>query len=87
MPRLINDNPPKCTKCEKMLDGYTNVMGEGEPEYGCITVCLYCGCIMEFTKTLDLVEIRSETLVELDPFTLMELVRAVRLVKKTLKGF
>lgn len=45
----------ECLNCRAPMTGATNVEGEGLPEPGDVTVCLYCGHFMEFGPDLKLI--------------------------------
>lgn len=40
--------PQSCPKCGKKLDAVSDAFGEASPGPGDMTVCLYCGQIMQF---------------------------------------
>lgn len=35
--------PAECWNCGTALDGHMNVSGEGKPESGNLSICIYCG--------------------------------------------
>lgn len=51
---------PNCLSCGKLLDGAmaTDDQG-GTPEPGAITVCIYCGHLMAFTRDMMLRELNT----------------------------
>jgi hypothetical protein len=42
-----------CPRCFSLLDGCTNVFSDSLPADGDITVCFYCGSILQFGPDLD----------------------------------
>ena len=42
----------KCLNCDYKFDAATSMFNEAQPKPGDITVCLRCGHIMAFTKSL-----------------------------------
>ena len=74
-----------CLKCGKEMSAATNVKGEGGPEVGNVTVCLYCGHVMEFGPGLVLIELRDETIKEIAGDK--DLLRAVAIAGHARKHF
>lgn len=52
-----------CLKCHAPMTASTSVDGTSAPEPGDVTVCLYCGHLMEFGADLKLIEPSDETIV------------------------
>lgn len=44
----------KCPCCYRPLDGAGVLHGSGPPDPSDVTVCVYCGCALQFTKDLRL---------------------------------
>jgi hypothetical protein len=67
------------------MSGATNPKGEGGPRVGDVSICLYCGHIMEFGIGLILVELSDKTLKEIagnkDILKMVEIVKMVRIYK------
>jgi hypothetical protein len=36
------DGKPRCPTCERILDGFTAINGDRDPEPGDFSICLYC---------------------------------------------
>lgn len=70
--------PGRCLSCSAEMTAATNVSGEGMPEVGDVTVCLYCGHLMEFGIGLVLVQPTDETIVKYAGH--QDLLKAMRVV-------
>lgn len=57
-------NGGACLKCGAPMTGATNVTGATGPAPGDVTVCLYCGHLMEFAADLKLIEPSEATIKE-----------------------
>lgn len=69
----------KCPTCQANLGGCTAVDGSDEgPTVGDITVCLYCGEILEFTEGLRVKLIEADTIPEIDLLQLCQAQKVVR---------
>ncbi len=60
------DTAPHCPTCDKTLDGFTS-FEEHSPGPEDITVCCYCGEVLQFTEEMALEKISDEVMAELDP--------------------
>lgn len=59
-------NEPQCPHCETTLDGFTDPTGNRVPEPEDVTMCLYCGEILQFDSDMKLKPIPEEIITELD---------------------
>ena len=50
---LFETKTTSCPTCKHHLDMAQKAQGEGEPEEGDYTICLYCGSVLQFTADLD----------------------------------
>lgn len=57
---------PHCPNCKKLLDGFTRLPDKAKPKPGDISVCLYCGEILEFTDDLQLIHADADTIAQVD---------------------
>lgn len=46
------DTRPHCPTCKKMLDGFTAVDHEQNPQPGDVTICAYCNEVLQFTDDM-----------------------------------
>ena len=67
-----------CPKCNSLLDDVTAMEDGTMPEAGDITLCLYCGEILEFTKGMDLMLADVNSIVDTD---FVQLQRAQQIVR------
>jgi hypothetical protein len=86
IPPLISSTPPRlCPTCGAVLDRATSATGEqATPSAGDITLCLYCGHLLEFGPDLKLREPSAEHLRECrreDPVIFDKLLRAQARIK------
>jgi len=44
-------NEMKCPVCSALLDGATNLRGQGKPNPLDLTVCIYCAAMLQFVFT------------------------------------
>jgi hypothetical protein len=54
-----------CLNCGHELNAASNTTGDAQPEPGDITICFYCGHLMEFDADLRLVKPSDATLSEI----------------------
>jgi hypothetical protein len=60
--------PSHCPNCKELLTASEETREggrEGQPEPGDFSVCWYCGAILEYTPTLELVDARLDDLAEM----------------------
>lgn len=69
---------PNCPVCNSQLDAVTGITKDVKPKPGDITLCLYCGEVMEFTKT----GFKSVDIEKLTPETQCDIKKVQRLRKK-----
>jgi len=71
--------PHTCPTCAKLLDAATAIDGEGNsPRTGDLSVCLYCGEIIEFGDDMELIKADIDSIVQAD---FLELQKAQKLVR------
>lgn len=69
----------KCPTCAANLSAATTMDDPtAVPSVGDVSVCLYCGEVLEFTEDMSLKKIDIETLVEADFVQLSQIQRFVR---------
>jgi hypothetical protein len=51
-----------CLNCGKVIGSVTNVAGYHVPTVGSVSICIYCGHVMEFGIGLILIKASDETL-------------------------
>lgn len=61
--------PARCSRCDQVLDAVSKAEGEGTPQPGDISMCLYCGALHLFTKRLKLRRMTFGEIAELEPDT------------------
>lgn len=74
-----------CIECGELLDGATAVDGEGEPNSGDATICIYCGHIMVFDENQRLRNPTREEMIELagdSRILMIQRARAARLERE-----
>lgn len=57
---------PECPHCKKTLDGFTDPVGDRVPKPEDVTMCLYCGEILQFDERMKLKPIPEELIKELN---------------------
>ncbi len=57
---------PKCPNCKTTLDGFTDPVGNRVPQAESVTMCLYCGEILQFDSNMKLKPIPEEIVKELN---------------------
>jgi DNA-directed RNA polymerase subunit RPC12/RpoP len=76
--------PSPCVRCGRTMDAHS---GQGTPEEGDATVCLYCGAVMIYASAaLDLREATPDEIAEIKrvmPLLLGEARRLSRLYQRT----
>lgn len=81
------DQAHACPKCNAKLDGVTE-MGEGDglPNPGDVSVCLYCATILRFDDALVPKEITADDMDDMDNETVILLHRMQNVVYARLAG-
>jgi len=75
-------NLEKCPTCGEQLDAATPIDGEATPTEGDLSICLYCGEIMEFAEGMKLVKADIESIVTADFIELQKAQKIVRAFKE-----
>ncbi|HEX3626679.1 MAG TPA: hypothetical protein VH280_14795 [Verrucomicrobiae bacterium] len=73
-----------CPKCSRPLTRHDNVLGNGPPEKGDVTVCLYCATMLIFESPEKLRRIIRSDIEQLSPEEAFALGKAHGLVLKTI---
>ena len=72
---------PFCPSCDKPLNGWGAPHGE-KPIKGDLTVCVYCGEILEFTRKMSLKVAEAKTIENLDAHEILEVLQIVTEIQK-----
>jgi hypothetical protein len=75
---------PTCPKCGGNLDGALNTTGDGHPEKGDLSICVYCGELLQFTASLKLELLPEAALASLSIGESQRLERARRVVHQVI---
>ena len=47
---LFGADPSTCPSCSQVIDACTSVRGKTEPVEGSLTLCIYCGAVLQFVR-------------------------------------
>lgn len=75
---------PFCPSCNKPLTGWGAPHDE-KPVKGDVTVCVYCGEILEFTRKMLLKSAEAETIADLDTSEFLQVLQIVKEIQKRVK--
>jgi hypothetical protein len=78
-----------CPACLKLVDAATSMAKDAQPKKGDLTICVYCGTLLQFGEFMRLSALSDEELRQLDEETQRELLHAqkvLRLLKKAGQG-
>ena len=71
-----------CPQCGKKIDAAISASGEHVmPESGDVTICVYCGVLLEYTDQLLVSILPSETLEDMDEEDLEQLLRIQQVIE------
>lgn len=70
--------PSRCPECKKTLDAASGIDTDDSPTPGSVSVCHYCGTLLEFSPKLKLCRMKDDTLLDLDDSTRIMLLRVQR---------
>lgn len=81
-----------CPHCEEPLDGatsieVTNIEVSSMPEQGDISLCAYCGEILEFDKNMQLILVKATTWAEMDLEAQTELLSIQSVIRSSKNPF
>lgn len=76
-----------CPCCEEMLDAVTSLDADGAPEPGDVSLCAYCGEILQFDEDMQLTKVTEEVWNSLPLFSRSELIKVQGLVRSKRSPF
>lgn len=84
---MISTLVPKacCPECHADLDTATSARGDYTPEHGDVSVCVYCGALLQFDPSLALVPLSEDELESLDDEIVQVLKQMSAMVKERAK--
>lgn len=72
-----------CPTCNERLDGVTSLDANGMPDVGDISLCAYCGELLEFDEDMKLVLLTEEQWDELPQHSKNEMIKIQELVRSS----
>lgn len=84
---MISTLVPKacCPECHAELDTATSARGDYTPAQGDVSVCVYCGALLQFDPSLVLVPLSEDELESLDDEIVQVLKQMSAMVKERAK--
>lgn len=70
-----------CPTCDEKLDAVTSIDADGMPERGDISLCAYCGEILEFDDNMQLIVITEEAWEITPQHTKNEIIKVQQIVR------
>jgi hypothetical protein len=84
MTKTTRTKDNSCPCCHANIDACSSIEGEQIPEEGDVSICAYCGTILEFAKELTLQIATNDTLRELPEDMMVHLLKIQKVIESRL---